>query len=109
MEQLVAGPSHACGITTSGQALCWGSGTFGQLSVPSATPFSSLAIGARHTCGLTTAGVVLCWGGDDYRQSTVPPSLGGAVFEAVQCGDYHTCAITASQVDPGGMCPTNKR
>ena len=72
-----AGEQHTCGVTTAGQAYCWGFNAFGQLGNGSTTDssapvpvsggltFVSVSAGlgnAAHTCGLTTGGVVYCWG-----------------------------------------------
>ena len=64
---------YTCGITTAGQAYCWGYGSNGRLGdgqtdrQTSPTPvtggllFSSLD-GASQTCGATTQGAAYCWG-----------------------------------------------
>jgi alpha-tubulin suppressor-like RCC1 family protein len=72
---LVLGGEHACGLTNSGKAYCWGSNWEGQVGNGSApmsvlTPvavsgdlsFSALAAGFRHTCGVISTGAVYCWG-----------------------------------------------
>ena len=67
-----------CGLTTAGEAFCWGRGDGGQLGAgfyqtldaPQPTPvlaqpgltFSSLTVGGGHVCGLTSAGAAFCWG-----------------------------------------------
>ncbi|MBI4542544.1 MAG: chromosome condensation regulator RCC1 [Gemmatimonadetes bacterium] len=66
-----AGEAHTCGVTTSGQAYCWGSrllgdGTDTGSSVPVAVVgdlhFATVGAGGAHTCGLTTDGLGYCWG-----------------------------------------------
>jgi alpha-tubulin suppressor-like RCC1 family protein len=72
-----AGEQHSCGVTTAGQAYCWGLNAFGQLGNGSTTDssspvavsggltFVSVSAGlgnAPHSCGLTTGGVIYCWG-----------------------------------------------
>src|SRR3989441_542444 len=63
-----AGDGHACGITRSGAAYCWGYNLSGQLgngtTMSSATPvtvsggltFTAVSVGASETCGVTTSG-----------------------------------------------------
>lgn len=87
-----AGPSTSCGITTEGDAYCWGIGWFGALGavIDSRCPsgvdnctnvpvpvsggykFQALSSGGStyegHTCGLTTFGLAVCWGANGYGQ-----------------------------------------
>jgi len=71
------GTSHTCGVTTDGEAYCWGSNTSGQLGNGAAgategtnTPtlvnggytFRYVGAGRDFSCGLTDGGDVYCWG-----------------------------------------------
>jgi alpha-tubulin suppressor-like RCC1 family protein len=112
------GSTHTCGLTTNGEAYCWGDNSRGKLgggpggasssAVPVAVSgglaFVSLSVGAWHTCGLTSSGAAYCWGSNFYGQlgdgstdtSAVPvPVTGGLTFTALSVGGFHTCGLTA--------------
>ena len=85
-QDVSAGASFACAVTVSGEGLCWGRNSQGQLGSPtteeqcaqgdfsggacSGTPtpilgshsFVTLATGVSHACGVTVDGNVYCWG-----------------------------------------------
>lgn len=83
------GAGFACALEASGQAMCWGQNTYGQLGSAggsSSTPravdggiaFTSISAGARHACATTAAGTVHCWG------SNVFGALGNRLQAAVR-------------------------
>jgi alpha-tubulin suppressor-like RCC1 family protein len=74
-DQIVAGEYTTCGLSTSGEAFCWGNNTWGAVgdggpAGEATTPrrvagdlrFRRLAAGASATCGITTTGTTYCWG-----------------------------------------------
>lgn len=95
---LTAGGSQTCGLTTSGDAYCWGPGAIGNLNAsvgsdwtkpvavvlsgqivnstvtgtstyPAVTgKFASLTSGGSHVCGITTAKAAYCWGDNSSGQ-----------------------------------------
>jgi alpha-tubulin suppressor-like RCC1 family protein len=82
--------SFTCGVTTSGQAYCWGADGLGEGALGTVAPevcgfdstpcatapvqvsgglsFSSVATGSSFACGTTTAGHAYCWGMNFFGQ-----------------------------------------
>ncbi|HEY9514302.1 MAG TPA: hypothetical protein VIQ74_01380 [Gemmatimonadaceae bacterium] len=110
---------HTCGLTTEGDAYCWGwesagelgngkSGTFDSQPAPVAVlgglRFSVMAGGTSHTCAITSAGEPYCWGNDfegqvgdnnsseGYRSTPVAVS-GGLTATSIIAGGSYSCAI----------------
>jgi alpha-tubulin suppressor-like RCC1 family protein len=111
--------AHACGVTTSGAAFCWGYNLHGELgvaspqssSIPVAVSggivFASVSAGAEFTCGLTPAGAAYCWGRNEYgmlgngtpSDSDIPtptPVAGGHTFASLHPGGLHACGLTTN-------------
>jgi alpha-tubulin suppressor-like RCC1 family protein len=105
---------HACGLTSTGAAYCWGENTFGALgnasmadsTVPVAVAgglaFTQLTAGGfiGHTCGWTANGTAYCWGenergqvGDGSTTDRLVPSpvAGGLAFSSLDAGFRHAC------------------
>ena len=98
MSSLVAGDSHACGLTDTGILVCKGNNVTGQLGFPSvsAFEFSGLALGANHTCAIQRRnGTVKCWGGGTNRSEFFSQELKNVSFESVVAGSDFTCGLTS--------------
>lgn len=89
-SQLSAGENHSCGITTSGDAFCWGLNKSGQLGAPSTErcgvadhefdcstrpvrvsgglQVTSISAGETHTCAVATSGAAYCWGDNPFGE-----------------------------------------
>lgn len=117
-EQVSAGRAplgnHTCGVTTDGEAYCWGPNDDGELGDGTTTErlepvpvegdlsFRQVSAGGGHTCAVTTAGEAYCWGLNRSGQlgdgSTADRTTPAAVstsesFERISAGDNHTCAL----------------
>ncbi len=86
-QSITAGTQYTCGVSTSGQAYCWGQGFMGGGSAtPSAVggsiTFRSVRAGPAHACGVSTDDLAYCWGsnwdgvlGDGTFNSSSTPVL----------------------------------
>lgn len=118
VQNISAGNSHSCALTSTGALKCWGSNANGQLgdgtTTDSGSPVDVVGLGSGvaassaagfHSCALTTTGGVKCWGqnnggqlgdGSTTDRSTpvdVTSLTSGAI--AVSASDpLHSCALT---------------
>ncbi|KAL3518058.1 hypothetical protein ACH5RR_020647 [Cinchona calisaya] len=101
MLSLIAGESHACGVTKTGNLICKGSNVAGQLNVPShyAFEFSRLALGANHSCGIRRKnGVIVCWGGGSRKSEFSSNVVNEVSFENIVAGLDFTCGLTTKDL-----------
>jgi alpha-tubulin suppressor-like RCC1 family protein len=99
------GDGAACGITTNGDAYCWGDNMHGQLGVGSAgsrgglagsnsplavqggEKFIRVATDGLHACALRDTGTVFCWGVDFHYFSYIR-QFGGVT--TIGAGEFYT-------------------
>lgn len=109
--------SHACLLTATGGAKCWGPNSSGQLGDGTTTDnyipvkvvgldrdVKAVTSASDYSCALKTSGAVVCWGwngvgqlGDGTKTSRltpVPVSGLGAGVQAIVAGFAHACALT---------------
>jgi alpha-tubulin suppressor-like RCC1 family protein len=105
---VTAGEFHACALTGTGVAYCWGGNYYGQVGtgttggrvrVPTAVigghTFSSISAGRMHTCGIDKVGDAWCWGWDVWGQ------LGAGVTGTDRCSFFYSnepCSATPLKV-----------
>lgn len=113
---LSTGQRHACALTSSGAAKCWGNNSTGALGDGtqnnSAKPVSvtgltsgvtSISAGYYQTCAITAGASVKCWGTGSLGQlgngsntsSFTPTSVSGLNSGVIQIssGNAHVCAL----------------
>lgn len=117
-NSIAAGYAHTCALNTSGEAYCWGAGTYGELgnsaSVSSPSPvavsggltFVSISAGSGFSCGIATSGATYCWGRNQYGQlgdvsllDSNEPVLVGGGHDFVVLGELaqdHACGLLAT-------------
>lgn len=110
LDRVEVGNGHACGLTDSGEAYCWGFNFNGQLGrgteseweqpgpVTTELRFTSLVAGTWFTCGLDTMGDIYCWGSRQANgvESRLPVLQdAGISFVSFSASGRHVCGLTA--------------
>jgi len=111
---LVAGHTHASGLTASGAAWCWGdgralgNGTLLYRDAPGEVlgerVFSSLSAGESVTCGIADDAYAWCWGialegqlgqGSQPRPNSFAPAqvMGSTSFQTLAAGLHRVCGL----------------
>ena len=124
-----AASGATCGLTSTGDAWCWGINISGSLGngtetdgayipgpVMSSLKFISISISDTNACALNTENDTLCWGSNWYGQlgvgsagseggltkSYTPTAvLGGLKFDQIVADGFHSCAL---QSDGAAFC-----
>ena len=93
-SQIAASYSHSMALKADGTVVAWGTGNYGQCTVPPGlTDVVAISGGAYHSMALKSDGSVVAWGYNDDGQCTVPPGLTDVV--AISAGGYHGMALKA--------------
>lgn len=126
---VAAGGGHSCGLTTGGDAYCWGHDEWGQVGDGMANSFEpapQLVTGNSkftlvsashgvHSCGIGVDSAGSCWGSNSTGQlgngshdtslhPTPEPVVGGRHFKSVSGGFGHTCAVATGPEDGVAFC-----
>jgi alpha-tubulin suppressor-like RCC1 family protein len=116
LQSVSVGGDHACGLTPSKAAYCWGSNDAGQLGDGTTTliraepvaviggfRFRQVDAAIAHTCGATMDHRAYCWGSNFFGQlgdgttidRVMPVAVArGLPFSRVAPGQRHTCGLT---------------
>jgi len=93
--RLNAGRSHTCGVTSDGDALCWGTGGLAVVPIGAPRRRPGLVVGGQHwlsvvagdegSCGVSVSHRVYCWGPVTLTAPDMVPGMPLATAVAVQC------------------------
>jgi alpha-tubulin suppressor-like RCC1 family protein len=113
-RQFSTGGYHACAVSTTNVAYCWGAAANGQTgnggifyqptAILGGHAFRQVSAGAYHTCGTTTSGKAYCWGygydgalGNGTTADRFSPRAvsGTLSFSRVFASASHTCGLVS--------------
>jgi alpha-tubulin suppressor-like RCC1 family protein len=124
-DTVAVGRYHACGLTSTGLAFCWGGDATGQLGngagapvdqpipvpvlMPGGTTFTRIGAAEFDTCALDQNGNGWCWGNDGNGRLGNGPALvdqqespsavtmpGGLTFTRITAAYNHNCAVASN-------------
>ena len=104
------GLDHYCALRATGEAVCWGGNSYGQIGNGTTTPapapvpvaghrFAQIAAGGSQSCGRDLGGAVWCWGFRLGIPARLVPTeithLDGRSMDAVELdtGGDHVCVV----------------
>lgn len=90
IKAIAAGYTHTVVLKDDGTVAAWGSGSYGQNTVPAGlSGVTAIAAGSGHSVALKADGTVVVWG--EYWNTKVPAGLSDVV--AIAAGGSHTVAL----------------
>ncbi|MGB0679139.1 MAG: RCC1 domain-containing protein [Polyangiales bacterium] len=101
IRAMAAANAHSCGVSSSGQAHCWGGlggsgeGSSAATVISGATDLSDVMGSKNYSCGITSSGAVRCWGLGYFGGATASAVTIAGVSDvrALGLGDDHACAL----------------
>jgi alpha-tubulin suppressor-like RCC1 family protein len=108
-QTISAGFTHACAVSTTGAAYCWGSNAGGRLGtgasltgghtapapVAGGLSFRTISAGYYHTCGVTRSGATYCWGRNEQGETGDGATVAHGMPARV-AGDFSARAVEAA-------------
>ncbi len=91
---VVSWTGHACALSKSGEADCWGGDARVEVDLPPGS-WKAIDVGDFQTCGIDDAGRAICWGAHSGQLPDAPTGS----YVAVETSGYDVCLLTdAGQV-----------
>ncbi len=101
--------THSCALTTSGDAYCWGSNTYGQLGntttlrstvpiavkMPSGVSFTDINTHGAQNCAIADTGNAYCWG-TEHPYPVLISIPDASSLTNISVGASHICVLTTT-------------